>query len=49
VEFRFPTTLEAQDRLWLAWQGHSPVPWKPPSIGETVAFPPLGLFTALEP
>ena len=49
VLFRFPTPLEAPDRLWLEWQGQKPVPWTPPSIGETVAFPRLNLLTSLEP
>jgi hypothetical protein len=47
VQFRFPTPLEAPDRLWLAWQGTKPVPWNPPAIGETVHFEPLYLFNAL--
>jgi hypothetical protein len=49
VQFRFPTPLEAPDRLWLTWHGHKPVAWKPPAVGETVAFPRLFPFTALEP
>jgi hypothetical protein len=49
VQFRFPTPLEAPDRLWLRWQGQKPVPWKPPAIGETSTFPPLYLFSALQP
>jgi hypothetical protein len=48
VQFRFPTPLEAPDRLWLAWDGQKPVPWKPPAIGETIALRPLYLFSALE-
>lgn len=49
VQFRFPTPLEAPDRLWLAWQGHKPVTWKPPAIGETLAFPSSFLLTSLGP
>ena len=49
VQFRFPTPLEAPDRLWLAWQGQKPLTWKPPTIGETITFPSLYLFTSLEP
>jgi hypothetical protein len=49
VQFRFTTPLEAPDRLWLTWQGRKPVKWNPPSIGETITFPPLYLFTSLQP
>jgi hypothetical protein len=49
VQFRFPTPLEAPDRLWLAWQGYKPVPWNPPAIGETITFPARFVLSALEP
>jgi hypothetical protein len=49
VEFRFPTPLEAPDRIWLTWQGRKPMTWKPPAIGERYAFPPLYLLMSLEP
>jgi hypothetical protein len=47
VQFRFPTLLEAPDRSWLAWHGQKPVTWKPPAIGETIAFPARYMFNAL--
>jgi hypothetical protein len=49
VQFRFPTPLEAADRLWLTWQRQKPVPWKPPPIGQTATLPTLDLFSSLEP
>jgi hypothetical protein len=48
VQFRFPTLLEAPDRLWLAWQGNRPVPWQPPLVSETITFPPRFPLAALE-
>lgn len=48
VQFRFPTSLEAPQRMWLAWRGNKPVPWKPPAIGQTVTLPGLCFFTAFD-
>jgi hypothetical protein len=49
VQFRFPTPLEAPDRLWLAWQGRRPMPWQPPALGESITFPGRFLLSSLEP
>ena len=49
VQFRFPTPLEAPDRMWLTWQGHKPVTWKPPPIGATSTLSPRYLLMSLEP
>ena len=35
AQFRFATPLEAQDRLWIIWQGWMPTLWRPPAIGST--------------
>jgi hypothetical protein len=48
VQFKFADALESEGRLWLAWEGYKPVPWKPPAVGETVSLQPLDMFTSLE-
>jgi hypothetical protein len=49
VQFRFASALEAPERLWLAWNGRKPQPWRPPALGERVTLPGLGMFTSLRP
>jgi hypothetical protein len=49
VQFRFTTPLESPERLWLAWRGTSPEPWRPPPIGQRVVLPALSMFTSLRP
>lgn len=49
VRFTFPSTLEAADRQWLTWQGHTPAAWSPPPIGGRVRLAPLPFFSALRP
>jgi hypothetical protein len=48
VQFRFPTPLESPERLWLVWRQQSPVPWKPPAIGERVTLEPLTVLRSLK-
>jgi hypothetical protein len=48
VQFHFPSALESTERLWFAWQGKAPKPWRPPAIGEEVTFPGRLLFQSLE-
>jgi hypothetical protein len=49
VQFRFTTPLESPERLWLVWQGTSPVAWQPPAVGQQVVLPALSMFTSLKP
>ncbi|HKP63690.1 MAG TPA: hypothetical protein VJV78_43445 [Polyangiales bacterium] len=47
VQFRFTSALESPERLWLAWNGRAPGPWRPPAVGQQAVLPALSMFTSL--
>ena len=47
VQFRFPSALEAPERLFYVWEGNAPRPWQPPKVGQSTALAPLSFITSL--